>query len=386
MHKIRSIDRIILVAFLVCVILSSCGTREAGNATTVAAKTEATTQTKATKATETTEVTTKETEEITEEPTTEAPDPFADCPEGLRDILEDAKSDAISYEPLYTFKMKPLEWINSLSVSGNKFADYIKEKRADLHLNKLSDRDRDIMYILLLMSNYGYLKPLQQEAIHVVASGYDKNGKGNMKNSEKNDGKSCTRIVYVSDDEYIYYYMIFVSKKDGKEEISGIPIQIAISDWHASNFVDMTKFKEQGGVTPDNVIYKVFPNKKLTYTQIDYNFSPELREFLYVYGAYAREIGYPKEKAKEDEAKKKEEEQRAAQRSTQKSTRSGSSSGGSYGGSSGSNSTKKSDKKKIDPDDLDIERYYEDHKDEFDDIDDAWDDLLDNPDLWDDYY
>ena len=49
--------------------------------------------------------------------------------------------------------------------------------------------------------------------------------------------------------------------------------------------------------------------------------------------------------------------------------------------SSGSTSTKK-----IDPDDLDIEGYYEDYKDEFDSIDDAWDDLLDNPDMWDDYY
>ena len=49
--------------------------------------------------------------------------------------------------------------------------------------------------------------------------------------------------------------------------------------------------------------------------------------------------------------------------------------------SSGSKSTKQ-----IDPDDLDIEGYYEDYKDEFDSIDDAWDDLLDNPDMWDDYY
>ena len=84
----------------------------------------------------------------------------------------------------------------------------------------------------------------------------------------------------------------------------------------------------------------------------------------------------------------------------------------SYSGSSGSSSTSKSStsnsttrdtsynathstyhrsssgsssKKKIDPDDLDIEGYYADYKDEFESVEDAWDDLMDNPDLWEDY-
>ena len=84
----------------------------------------------------------------------------------------------------------------------------------------------------------------------------------------------------------------------------------------------------------------------------------------------------------------------------------------SYSGSSGSSSTSKSStskttkrdtsynakhstynrsssssssKSKIDPDDLDIEGYYADYKDEFESVEDAWDDLMDNPDLWEDY-
>ena len=48
-------------------------------------------------------------------------------------------------------------------------------------------------------------------------------------------------------------------------------------------------------------------------------------------------------------------------------------------------SSDSSSKRTIDPDDLDVEGYYEDYKSEFEDVDDAWDDLMDNPDLWEDY-
>ena len=44
-----------------------------------------------------------------------------------------------------------------------------------------------------------------------------------------------------------------------------------------------------------------------------------------------------------------------------------------------------SSKRNIDPDDLDVESYYEDYKEDFESVDDAWDDLMDNPDLWSDY-
>ena len=39
-----------------------------------------------------------------------------------------------------------------------------------------------------------------------------------------------------------------------------------------------------------------------------------------------------------------------------------------------------------DADDLDVEGLYEDYPDEFVDVDDAWDELEDDPDEWDDYY
>ena len=42
--------------------------------------------------------------------------------------------------------------------------------------------------------------------------------------------------------------------------------------------------------------------------------------------------------------------------------------------------------KKIDIDDLDVEGLYRDYPDEFEDVDDAYDYLEDNPDEWDDYY
>ena len=44
-----------------------------------------------------------------------------------------------------------------------------------------------------------------------------------------------------------------------------------------------------------------------------------------------------------------------------------------------------SSKRNIDPNDLDVESYYEDYKEDFESVDDAWDDLMDNPDLWSDY-
>ena len=39
----------------------------------------------------------------------------------------------------------------------------------------------------------------------------------------------------------------------------------------------------------------------------------------------------------------------------------------------------------VEPDDHDIEAYYEDYREEFEDEDDAWDDFEDNEDVWDDY-
>ena len=44
-----------------------------------------------------------------------------------------------------------------------------------------------------------------------------------------------------------------------------------------------------------------------------------------------------------------------------------------------------SSKSSFDPDDHDIEAYYDDNRDEYDDYDDAYDGFLDDDDAWDDY-
>ena len=66
---------------------------------------------------------------------------------------------------------------------------------------------------------------------------------------------------------------------------------------------------------------------------------------------------------------------------------SSSSSSSSSASSSSSKTTKKETTTEFDPDDHDIDLYYEDYKDVegFDDIDDAYDDFEDNPEYWDDY-
>ena len=64
-----------------------------------------------------------------------------------------------------------------------------------------------------------------------------------------------------------------------------------------------------------------------------------------------------------------------------------------HSGSTSTNSSSSSSKKKknqestteFDPDDHDIEQYYEDYKEDFEDFDDAYDDFEDNPEYWDDY-
>lgn len=75
------------------------------------------------------------------------------------------------------------------------------------------------------------------------------------------------------------------------------------------------------------------------------------------------------------------------------SSSSSSSSRKSSSSSSSSNSRKRrsvsgnsySGKTSFDPDDHDIESYYDDFRDEYDDYDDAYDGFLDDDDAWDDY-
>ncbi|MBP3205526.1 MAG: hypothetical protein J6M66_08900 [Lachnospiraceae bacterium] len=51
----------------------------------------------------------------------------------------------------------------------------------------------------------------------------------------------------------------------------------------------------------------------------------------------------------------------------------------------GSSSYGSSSKSYFDPDDYDIEAYYEDNRDEYDDYDDAYEGFLDDEGVWDDY-
>ena len=74
-------------------------------------------------------------------------------------------------------------------------------------------------------------------------------------------------------------------------------------------------------------------------------------------------------------AKRKEKEEKEASKNT-----SGSTSGGYTGSYNRSNKDKT-----VEPDDHDIDTYYEDYEEEFEDEDDAWDDFEDNEEYWDDY-
>ena len=82
------------------------------------------------------------------------------------------------------------------------------------------------------------------------------------------------------------------------------------------------------------------------------------------------------------EAKIKEAEIAEKSRSSRSST-----GGSTYRSSKSSGSTKKRtyNYDPIDPDDYDIEGYYEDYKDEFEDFDDAYDAFLDDEDAWENY-
>ncbi len=136
---------------------------------------------------------------------TEAPEPWADCPEEIREILKDAEDRSIPYVDGYSGQQSRLEWINSFSMEENKFAEFLKEKREILHLDNLSDRDRDVMRMLLDITAYGVFDATKLSETPIVATGYDKDGKGNMENSDTNDGTCYARAIFASDDKYVGY-------------------------------------------------------------------------------------------------------------------------------------------------------------------------------------
>ncbi len=86
-------------------------------------------------------------------------------------------------------------------------------------------------------------------------------------------------------------------------------------------------------------------------------------------------------KARIEMQKKAEEEAKKAKKSDTGDSRQKNSENSGYK----KTGSEKKESSTIDPSDYDIEQYYEDYKDEFEDEDDAWDDFEDNEEYWDDY-
>ena len=90
----------------------------------------------------------------------------------------------------------------------------------------------------------------------------------------------------------------------------------------------------------------------------------------------------------------REQQDQGLHRNNQKSSSGNTSRSKSRSSSSSSSNSRKrrsvsgnsySGKTSFDPDDYDIESYYDDFRDEYDDYDDAYDGFLDDDDAWDDY-
>ena len=334
--------------------------------------------------TEEARATTEETTaEETTEATTEEPDPRANYPDEYRDILIDAESSLINYSGVYNVTQTNLDFINGCNIAHNKFSEFLAEKRESLHLDNLSDLDREIIEMMLKEARYGTLNPKEHEIKSIVATGFNSDGSANDDNRVEygNDNYWYGRCIYMNDDVYVYYhidYVVFEGHGSTKDDVIGMEFAFDFkNDDHVKNFVKIYDFERDGMVTPDNVTETFVDWLSPQYRTVDFEMSDDLKELLYVYGLYATEIGNPKElaKKKEENARKEaEEEAAAAKRKNSSKSSSGSSSG-----------RRKTENQKIDPDDLDIEGYYNDYRSDFENEDDAWDDLMDDEDLWDDY-
>lgn len=329
----------------------------------------------------------------TSDKTTKVKDRWDDYPKKYQKIFRAAESeDLIPSFAGYNAKKNYLEWINELNLPGNAFAEFIAKKRDALNLSNLNARDRAIVYLLLSETVYGHFDPKSQKIQAVVATGYSADGKSDKENklTYGKDNYWYARAIYMNDDKNIYlYYGQGLVKGHGstKDDDIEMVFNLEIDGPYASNYVDMYKFRKSGHITPENVTESFGTSSKPKYSKVKFKMSKDLKELLYVFGVYAREIVIPREDAKK--AAEKAAKQKASGTGTSQSSSSGSSQNGSGSktgtGSKSGSSSGKTTKKKIDPDDLDIEGYYEDYKDDFESIDDAWDDLMDNPDLWEDY-
>ena len=334
----------------------------------------------------------KDTEKNTEK-NTETKDRWDDYPAKYREIFRAAESEDLvpsfsGNEPEKNY----LEWIEELKLPGNAFAEFIAKKRDALKLSSMNRRDRAMVYLLLCETVYGYFDPMNQKIQAVVATGYSADGKSDRENklTYGKDNYWYARAIYMNDDKNIYlYYGQGLVKGHGsvKDDDIDMTFHMEIDSAAAKNYVNMNLFKKDGHVTPENVTEDFGSSPKPKYSQVKFKMSKDLKELLYVFGVYVSEIVYPREQA--NEAAQNTTTQNSSGTGKSQGSSSGSSTTGSGSksgtGSKSGSSSGKTTKKEIDPDDLDIEGYYEDYKEEFESIDDAWDDLMDNPDLWEDY-
>ena len=322
------------------------------------------------------------TETVTEEAVEET-DPRDDYPEEYRDILIDAESERFNYAPLFHAEKSDLQWIKECHVSGNKFSDFIAEKREKLHIDEMSELDREIFELMLKETRYGCMNLKERPIKSIVVTGFNNDGSANLDNRVDwgEDKFWFGRCIYMNDDEYIYYHSDFVEIEgygSNKDNVIAMDFQWEYkSDMYAWNFVNASGFNQSGMVTPENVKETFSDKIQPVYTQINPEFSEDMIELLYVYGLYATKIGSPRESAK-IEAEKAEYE--VQDNSDKKSTTSNKTT--SKKTTSGS---RKTETTAVDPMDHDIDLYYEDYKEEFEDEDDAWDDFEDNEDMWEDY-
>ena len=303
-------------------------------------------------------------------------------PEEYRKVL--SASEEIEFGTLLSVEKNPLEWLEQLNDPDNLFEAYIQSQLAKMQSQCLSDRDRAIINTLLKASADGDLAPLESEITAVLSTGFDKDGKADYDNLLKGQGSTWYhRAIFMVNESYLYVYLSVIFPAEGNEKETGSTYIYAmpLRGYEVSDYLDVDAYEEKGLTQETINDAEKKAGYDMTYSKVDFSMTDELRNLLFVYGAYYQEIVQPVvTAAKETDRKKREEEKKKNQEENQNQNQPHSTS------TSSSSSGSKKKKQKIDPDDLDYESYYEDYKDEFDDVDEAWEDLLDNPDLWEDYY
>ena len=138
----------------------------------------------------------------------------------------------------------------------------------------------------------------------------------------------------------------------------------------ADLYVSVNDDEERGSFTEEGVYQFVMPESDVTIKA--WVVPNELAEDIYEEDTEAEEI-----------------EETSTEETGTNETGTGKSGGKLPSGDSSSTSTRKKKSTaattEVDPDDHDIEAYYDDNRDEYDSFEDAWDGFEDDEDAWDDY-